>query len=101
MERSPGASAEASLIDAHWPAIWSGNGKRVPGVWQGLYPQVSSSPLMLICGRQEEKQPLKKNETGPGSGFMLLFLVGNHDTSITGMLSTPLSQRKDSLKGNK
>lgn len=25
MERSPGASAEASLVEVHWPAIWSGN----------------------------------------------------------------------------
>lgn len=62
---------------------------------------MSSSRLMLIWGREEEKQPLKKSETGPGCGFMWLFLVGNHDTSITGMLSTPVSQRKDSLKGNK
>lgn len=42
---------------------------------------------------------MKKSERRPGCGFVWLFLVGNHDTSITGMLSTPISQRKDSPKG--
>lgn len=74
MERSPGASAEASLIDAHWPAIWrAGMEAGSWGLAEGLYPQVSSSPLMLICGRQEEKQPLKKNETGPGVDLCCYF----------------------------
>lgn len=42
---------------------------------------------------------IKKSEKRPGCGFVWLFLVRNHDTSITGMLRTPISHRKDSAKG--
>ncbi|XP_049509380.1 40S ribosomal protein S10 isoform X1 [Panthera uncia] len=41
----------------------------------------------------------KKSEKRPGCGFVWLFLVGNHDTSVTGMLRTPISQKKDTTEG--
>lgn len=46
-------------------------------------------------GREEATT---ESEKRPGGGFVWLFLVGNHDTFITGMLRTPVFQMKGSSK---
>lgn len=94
---SPGASVEAFLIESCLPAIWSRTWREVPGVRERIHRHVSSTPLILILGRRRSNY--KKSEKRPGCGFVWLFLVGNHDTSMTGMLRTPISQKKDTTEG--
>lgn len=45
------------------------------------------------------REATTKSEERPAGGFVWLFLVGDHDTFITGMLRTPVSQMKGSSKG--
>jgi len=70
------------------------------GLRGNLSPRVLQS-FDLDFGEGGGEATIKKSEKRPGCGFMWLFLVGNHDISITGMLRTPISQRKDSAKGIK
>lgn len=68
------------------------------GLRGNLSPHVLQS-FDLDFGEGGGEAVIKKIEERRDCGFMWLFLVGSHDTSIIAMLRTPVSQRKDSAKG--